>query len=294
MRVHFEAVPAWASAPATLVHASPYYAEDGSPLVTVSRSDHGFHFCYADETRFWIASAGDAVWCAAPAHASLGDTSTYLTGPILALALRLRGVLALHASAVAVDGGAIAFAGPHRAGKSTIAAALAARGCPVVTDDLLHLRLESGRWMAEPYGGMLRLWPDAAALVFKAPCTLPPITHGWDKRALATGAAVPAVERPVALRAIAVLSTADDTAADAIAPLSASSALVQLSANSASTHLLDGALRVQEFRALAALVRTVPSVRVWRSSDTAHFDAFIDRVLGWARQVQAVDGADST
>ena len=59
--------------------------------------------------------------------------------------LRLRGVPALHASAVAVGGAALAVVGSAGAGKSTTAAARAARGHAVVADDVLALRALLGR-----------------------------------------------------------------------------------------------------------------------------------------------------
>ena len=48
-----------------------------------------------------------------------------------------RGLLPLHASAVAVGDGCVAFCGARGAGKSTLAAALAQAGYPLLSDDLL-------------------------------------------------------------------------------------------------------------------------------------------------------------
>jgi hypothetical protein len=86
-----------------------------------------------------------------------------LLDQVLPLVLHLRGRLALHASAVHVPRfGAIAFAGPAGAGKSTIAAALALRGCPIVADDCLVF--SQSRDVVEVVPGYpgVRLWPDAA------------------------------------------------------------------------------------------------------------------------------------
>ena len=51
-----------------------------------------------------------------------------------------QGFLPLHASAVVRDSRAVAFAGPAGRGKSTLVAALAARGARVATDDMSALR----------------------------------------------------------------------------------------------------------------------------------------------------------
>jgi hypothetical protein len=61
----------------------------------------------------------------------LGFASAYL--------LRRRGVVCLHAAAVESDGEAILLAGPPAAGKSTLAAAVIARGCRLLTDDVAAL-----------------------------------------------------------------------------------------------------------------------------------------------------------
>lgn len=71
--------------------------------------------------------------------------ASLVLGQGLAAVLHQRGVLSLHASAVALDGGAVAFLGDQGAGKSTLAAAVMARGGAFVTDDVLAVRgLDSG------------------------------------------------------------------------------------------------------------------------------------------------------
>lgn len=278
-RVHLEEAPTWQDAPSALQHASDSQDAAGTPIVQVSRSVHGYHFQYADQTRFWIDAAAQDVWCTWPAPASLDDTCTYLCGPVLGLLLRIRGALALHASAVRIRGGAIGFAGCHGAGKSTLAAALGAAGCAVVTDDVLHLRAEGSRWVAEPFASMLKLWPGGAELALGPRAALPPIAAGWDKRALHLGGSVAAVSDPLALDAIAWLAPRGSDVA--IEPLSPAEALVRLAAHSSAAHLLDSTLRAAEFRALSALVRSVPCVAVTPPAEAAEYPAFVARVLEW-------------
>ena len=96
-------------------------------------------FGYPDHTEFLIDRYATEVWVRWPSSMVLDDAAAYLLGPVLGFVLRLRGVTTMHASAVCVDGKAIAFVGPQGAGKSTTAAALLSRGCPVITDDVLAM-----------------------------------------------------------------------------------------------------------------------------------------------------------
>ena len=58
------------------------------------------------------------------------------SGLPVAAAWVLQGYLALHAAAVATPTGTVILAGPSTAGKSVLAATLAARGCPVLADEI--------------------------------------------------------------------------------------------------------------------------------------------------------------
>ena len=281
VRIHLETPPSWHAADATRIHTAGATDQEGRPIVTVSRSRVGFHFAYADGTRAWVDAPGTNVWCTWPAAASLEDTCTYLYGPILGLVLRLRGALAFHASAVQIGGGAVGFAGPHGAGKSTLAAALAASGCAVVTDDVLHVRSDGTRWMVEPFASMLKLWPEGARLALGDRADLPRIAAGWNKRALVPGGRIAAAATPLPLFALATL--APPAATPAIEPLSAAAALVRLAGNSSAAHLLDSSQRAAEFHALSALVRAVPCVTVTPPLSSAEYPSFIERVLEWGR-----------
>ncbi|MGQ0577204.1 MAG: hypothetical protein ACT4RN_23825, partial [Pseudonocardia sp.] len=62
-------------------------------------------------------------------------------GHLVAAVLALRGETVLHASAVEVDGDAVAFVADSGGGKSTMAALCSARGARFVTDDVLRHRV---------------------------------------------------------------------------------------------------------------------------------------------------------
>lgn len=86
----------------------------------------------------------------------------YLLGPVFSLWLELRGVPALHASAVAVEGRAIAFLASNKGGKSTLAASLLQAGYPLLTDDVLPVDNLGGTYGGRPGYPQMRMWPDQA------------------------------------------------------------------------------------------------------------------------------------
>src|SRR5436190_5578330 len=70
--------------------------------------------------------------------------ATWVQSAALSLILHQRGYLVMHASAVAIDDGAVCFVGECGWGKSTTAAALDARGNQLLCDDLVALQTSSG------------------------------------------------------------------------------------------------------------------------------------------------------
>lgn len=93
------------------------------------------------------------------------DLRLFLLGSLFGLLCHQRGLLPLHASAVLIDGQAVAFAGPSGIGKSTLAAAFAARGYTVVADDVVVVDGSTGRPMVRPAIPRLRLWREAVQII---------------------------------------------------------------------------------------------------------------------------------
>jgi hypothetical protein len=85
---------------------------------------------------------------------------SFLLGPVLAFLLHQRGLLVLHASAVRIGAGAVAFLGAPGAGKSSTAAALYARGHAVIADDLVAAQTEAAPPLVFPGFPLLRLCRD--------------------------------------------------------------------------------------------------------------------------------------
>src|SRR6185437_2076265 len=106
-------------------------------------------------------------WAAWREPLTLEDTSTYLLGPVMGFVMLLRGVVCLHASAVAIGEGAIALVGPAGSGKSTTAAAFAERGYRVLAEDVVTLDDRGYRFLLQPGYPCIRLWPAAVKALYR-------------------------------------------------------------------------------------------------------------------------------
>jgi hypothetical protein len=290
--LHLGVAAPWPDPRAELRFITPQTDSAGRPTVTVTRMTGGFRFHYADGTDVWIARDASDVWCTWSDDATLEDTATYLTGPVLGFVLRLRGALALHASAVQIGEGALVLVGAHGAGKSTAAAALGVRGCPVITDDVLHLRPSHGKWLAEPVEGTLRLWNSGALLALGPARNLPRLTPTWDKRGLEMGSGgISAAAAAVPVCAVAFLEEREASErAPRLDPISPAEALVLFATHSSAAHLLDEGARAREFTTLDRLVRDVICMRAVAAERSERFGRFIDLLHDWAARRSNPDG----
>ena len=88
---------------------------------------------------------------------------------VISFALLERGIEHLHATVVTVGDEAVAFAAQPGVGKSTLAAEFARAGHLLLTDDVLVLRKQRGRLMAQPGYPRIRLVPEAAGRLLPGP-----------------------------------------------------------------------------------------------------------------------------
>ncbi|MBZ9760492.1 serine kinase [Mesorhizobium sp. CA8] len=101
-----------------------------------------------------------------------------LLGPVMALALHQRGLLVLHASAIAVGGRSVIFMGDKGAGKSTTAGAMIRAGHRLLTDDVVALDLsDPERPMILPGFPQLKLAADAAGAIRLEQAEVRPQVH---------------------------------------------------------------------------------------------------------------------
>ncbi|HEX4465562.1 MAG TPA: hypothetical protein VH025_00110 [Solirubrobacteraceae bacterium] len=118
---------------------------DGSELV-VRRGREGTALFEHDAARFLLIDGGETLLCAAEGDSWHG----LLLEKVLPKVALMRGHEGLHAAAVESAAGVVAIVGESGAGKSTIAAELARRGCEAFADDVLIVGRRAGGVLAYP------------------------------------------------------------------------------------------------------------------------------------------------
>ena len=132
-------------------------------------------YSYADDTERWMHVPGIASF----RFGSLGEEAVVVPEPgkppisrmviedtyqraVLPMALHAHGDEVIHASAVIMDGGVVAFCGRSQSGKSTVAYGLHRRGCRVWADDTLVFDASAEVVQAFPYPHRLRIRAESA------------------------------------------------------------------------------------------------------------------------------------
>jgi hypothetical protein len=171
----------------------------------------------------------------------------FILGPVFSILLQQRGLLVLHASAVSVGGGAVAFLGGSGWGKSTTAASLHALGHSLVADDNVAISLHNPTSDGEAHSDnidavvlpafpQIKLWPDSALALRDSIDDLPRLHPEMDKRAWR--AASNFLSSPLPLRRIYVLHGSFDDSALAATPAASEPGIQQLRPREACIELV--------------------------------------------------------
>ena len=274
-------------------YTSPRSNEDGETNLRVGTLDDGrtIGFYYSDGARFAIEQQGREIWADWPDNYTLEDACTYLVGPVITFALRLRGAICLHASSVAVGGRAIVLLGQPGAGKSTTAAAFAKLGYSILSDDVAVLDDRDDRFLVQPGYPRVNLWPDSVRALFGSEDALPHITPTWGKRYLPldrNGHRFQAA--PLPLGSIYMLAAHEPGLASLIVEeFAASETLMTLVANTYVNYLLNAEMRSREFDVLGRLVAGVPVRRVRAAADSSRLFDLCEAIVADAGKTGSWD-----
>ena len=238
-----------------------------------ARADDGVARLYLRDAGACCVRAGREIVVAAAPGVDERLLRLLLLGPALAAVLRQRGRLVFHASAVAIDGGAVAFLGASGWGKSTVAAAFHAAGHAVVDDDVVVVGTNGPVPVTIPGVPRVKLYPDVATSLGMNPAALPVVQPRVGKLGLALAGGFAA--GPLPLRGLYVL---DDADALAIVPLAPPDALVEMLRHSYGARTFRWTHAPEHFRQCAAVAARVPSRRLRRPRSLAGLPGLVRAV----------------
>jgi len=211
------------------------------------------------------------------------DIRAYLLSPIFSVLCYQSGMYSLHASAVRVGDGVVAFLGDSGAGKSTLAACLRQRGYTVVSDDscLLDTRqadlsAEAGPALVVPVAPALKLWRSAAEQLGVSPADHPRVFSRDDKYRLKLPQAELDLRLP--LREVLFLEWADEPDPQpTFTPVEGVHAITRLMEATHFDHMMKAAGRLTgNFLLCGRILAHARAFAFRRPRSFAHVDRVID------------------
>ena len=233
------AMPAVAPAGCIPASASPIFDQPawvaGSERwVTCWAAPAGYRIAVAELGSWFVSQDGGQIGGQPPPGADANLVRQVALGPALILALALRGIYCLHASAVQLPQGVVAFVGESGQGKSTLAQYLAGQGKRRIADDLLPVVATPAGVLARPHFPQLKFAPQQQ----------------------------PAAGLAAELPLVAVVRLADDTAEIKLARLPAQQAILTLVRHTAAARLFAPPLLARQLAFSRAVAGRVPVQRL--------------------------------
>jgi hypothetical protein len=186
-------------------------ANGGAPWLSFYRQDAGYLLRFTGLADFEVSADGHSVRCW-PAPDVSDETIRHLQlNQVLPLALSLQGRFVLHASAVELPSGAVAFIGLSGRGKSTLAASFAANGSRFLADDGLVIETRDGECIAMPSHPSIRLWEDSREALLAENTMRAPAVQFTSKARFLASDKIAFCDQPRLLRALYFLGEGDSS-----------------------------------------------------------------------------------
>ncbi len=164
-------------------HHSIPFTDSERPFVTVYRTGEGYAVEAHGIATFAVHPDASRIECELASDEVGGLLLEQLVvDQVLPRMLHTLGRPCLHASAVDLGSGAVAFVGETGAGKSTLSAAACEGGAMLVCDDCLGSTATEDGIVAHRGYGSVRLWPDAAEALRDDADALPSATPRVHKK----------------------------------------------------------------------------------------------------------------
>ncbi|MFI5072712.1 MAG: hypothetical protein ACHP8A_17670, partial [Terriglobales bacterium] len=257
---------------------------NGNPALEIWKEKHSgeYRVRYSHGLTFYLNAAVTDIRIRCEQPSPPDDVATFLLGPVFGIVLRLRGVTCLHASAVALQGKAIAFMGPPGAGKSTTAALFARSGHAVLSDDIAALVERERSFCVLPAYPCLNLWSEMIEALGGSVGKPAAEWSAVDKVRVPLDSGDSRFEREaLPLAAIYVLANRSaEPRAPLIELLPPQRALMNLVANTYGNAILDSTMRAQEFRVLGQIAGSVPIRSLIARDGTAQLTQLYDLICG--------------
>ncbi len=268
-------------APGTEPAFARWRSVEGEVVTTFHRIPDGYLVRFKERADFTVSLSRRVVTCRPGPGVSRRAAEDLYLNQVLPLIHGQEGDLMVHASAVAVDGAVIAFAGPTGAGKSTLAAGFARAGMPFLSDDGVRLTQEDGRYVAAPNRPSFRLWQDSEAAVVSGTEVLDDAGH--EKTHVAASEALPFQDQPLPLHTLYFLGHRD-CAEVRFELLRAQVALAELINHSFLLDVADKARLQAHFDALAKLSASVPAFLLYYPRDYDRLGDVITAIVAHSRR----------
>ncbi len=262
----------------------------GQPSLVVNTIANGeyFHFRYQAGVDFICDKRARQIWGKWDSCLDIKDVVAYLLGPILGFCLRLRGITCLHASGVEVNGTAIALSGPSGVGKSTLAAAFAAAGHRVLSDDVIPLKHVGDEFHAVAGYPHIRLYPNSFKNLEGIPNELPELMSDWDKCYLdLTTTSYEFRQGSSPLKVIYLLdwNTESGKGKIEICQMAPGAAVSILAANTYRNELLDAGMKRKEFLFLCQLAKSIPVKKIRPVDDINEVPNLLEAIISDSKQM---------
>jgi hypothetical protein len=242
------------------------YVNAGAWLESV-RHEPSFWSIQSREARFWSRGVGGfhvregrEILVSPESGTEESLLRMYVEGMMMACLLQQRGFYVLHGSVVQIADYAVAFLGHIGAGKSSMAAALHARGYAVVADDNAAVDFTPNGPLVMPAFPSVKIFPEIAISLGFEDRSLKVMHASQIKKSRSVSRAFP--ERPLPLRRVYVLNRSDEIAGPSgIARLAPAQALLELIRNSVPTRWRQPG-DANHLAQCARLSRLIPAWRV--------------------------------
>lgn len=223
----------------------------------VGLRDGSEYLRWTDLFEFLISPDGKRIEGRSLAKSNAESFQNYLLNQVLSFSLLKLGFEPLHATAVVVDGRALAFAAMPGRGKSTLGAAFLEDGHRLLTDDVLVLDQAAGGFLAQPSMPRIKLFPEIARTLLGGDTGGTPMNEDTPKMI------VPLDERrfceePVPLRAVYVLAETRGAKRVSIRRMHARRAFVALTKHTFNPVVADETRLRQQFEFATKVASVVP------------------------------------